>query len=130
PGPAGSVRWSGSCRDGLVEGTGTLEILFGGKLAGRYEGPVVAGQLQGHGVMVFGDSDSRYEGDWRASTRHGHGVQTWKDGSRYDGGWKDNKASGSGAFIDRNGNNWVGTWLGGCLRQPDRRAVRFGVGIG
>ncbi len=96
-----TISWSGSCVDGMADGSGTLQYFVGGTPGTRYEGEMRGGRADGHGVDVSPDG-TRYEGEWRNNAAHGHGIYT-KDGNRYEG-----------------------DWVNGCLKQG---AVELAVGV-
>lgn len=64
PQPQESVRWSGSCENGLAAGEGILQWYQKGRPSDRYEGGYQGGKRNGHGVVTFGNG-RRVEGDWR-----------------------------------------------------------------
>jgi hypothetical protein len=86
--PAGdiSVRWSGDCRHGYVNGRGTLQWFVNGRPAGRDEGEFRDGKLYGFGVRMTQDG-ARYEGDWRLGQAHGNGRYVAPNGNVLEGFW-------------------------------------------
>lgn len=93
---ADGVRWSGGCRNGLAEGTGTLEWLRQGRPAGTFVGQMRRGLANGHGESTSPDGGDRYEGDFRENKREGRGILFKADGSRYEGEFKNDLPEGHG----------------------------------
>jgi hypothetical protein len=94
-GPSASVDWTGSCKDGLADGRGTVIWINGNK----YEGDLKDGKYQGKGVFTF------------------------VAGYRYDGEFKDGKPNGQGMFTRPDGQVFRGVWNNGCFRQGNRWAA-------
>lgn len=144
PQPRESVTWSGTCPNGIAEGSGVLQwfdddrptdryegemrdgwengrgIATSTVIADRYEGEWRDGWRHGRGIYDFASGD-RYEGDWFEGLRTGQGTMVWADGARYDGEWLDSKPNGSGVYIDAADATFSGTWSRGCFRDGDRR---------
>lgn len=59
-----------------------------------YEGQVVDGVRQGHGILK--SAASSYVGQWEADQQHGRGQQKWPDGRVYEGEFKVGQFSGEG----------------------------------
>jgi hypothetical protein len=93
---ADGVRWSGACRNGLAEGTGTLQWLRGGRPAGTFVGELRTGLANGHGESTSPDGGERYEGDFHENKREGRGILFKADGSRYEGEFKNDQPDGHG----------------------------------
>ncbi len=64
PQPDESVRWSGSCKDGLADGQGTLQWIEKGQPDVRYDGEYHNGKRNGYGV-VTDPNGNRIAGEWR-----------------------------------------------------------------
>jgi hypothetical protein len=64
PQPHETIRWSGGCKGGYAQGTGTLQWFEDGRPSDRYEGDYQAGKRNGHGVVTQRNG-TRIEGDWR-----------------------------------------------------------------
>jgi hypothetical protein len=77
PGANESIRWSGACVNGLIEGEGVLTWYEGERLLGRDEGNFVAGKLSGRGKIESAEGWS-YEGAFP-----GNGVMRFPDGEEF-----------------------------------------------
>jgi hypothetical protein len=103
-----TFSWNGRCRDGRINGEGTLIIRdeHGNELT-RYKGEFKDGKEDGHGVVKgTGPGYGSYQGTMALF--------------RYDGEWQNGFPNGPGLFvIDQNGQEatYKGTWSNGCLRQ-------------
>lgn len=134
PQPDESIHWTGSCRDGLADGTGILswygkdktkevEREAGGFRKGRMSGhgiqtfangnkvvgDFVDGRMNGRGILTRADGE-RYAGSWRQGKWEGFGTLTWKNGDRYFGFWHDGKRNGYGSQIWTGGGRYDGHW--------------------
>lgn len=94
PQPNEKIKWTGGCKDGIAEGSGTLTWFENGKEQSAYNGHLQSGKYEGHVVRTSPDG-SRYEGEFKNGTSNGYGIDTYADGSRWEGTWKDGeKVSG------------------------------------
>lgn len=109
-----SITWSGSCADGVAEGTGVLQWFLGAKVDQRYAGAVRAGRPNGRGTYTWSDG-TWYEGEFRDYEMTGHGLMMSPNGDWYRGEWHDGRANGQGTaqFVD--GFTYVGIWRDGCI---------------
>lgn len=82
-----TAKWSGGCRDGYVEGYGTLHWYKDDKLTGTYVGSFSKGNMQGKGVYVWADG-SKYDGEYKESWQNGLGKLTLVRGSSAIGSYK------------------------------------------
>ena len=80
PRPGESVRWSGGCRDGLLDGPGTLIWLDDGVEYERDEGVFRAGELHGEALITFA-AGGRIQGRYRNGARDGEFVVERPDGT-------------------------------------------------
>src|SRR5690242_10667307 len=82
-----------------------------------YEGPIVKGQLEGDGQMIWSDGKT-YEGRFVAGVIDGEGKLTLPSGIRYEGKFHtDHDMTGHGNFIySDTGDKYDGTIIGG---KPD-----------
>ena len=120
---AAMIRWTGACKDGFIEGMGTLEWQTGGKTSGRDEG-----QWRG-GRQVSGSQSwagARYDGEFADGFPAGHGVLAIGD-SRYEGTFAGGKPNGKGVMTSPSGT-FEGGWTDGCFNGKDRRAA-IGVAL-
>ncbi|KAJ7393490.1 Alsin [Desmophyllum pertusum] len=81
----------------------------------EYTGQFVKGELNGHGIMMYGDG-SRYEGEWIENQREGEGKLISKDGSIYEGSFHNHRRHGEGKWMFSNGDVYEGDWVND-LRQ-------------
>jgi hypothetical protein len=132
PQPNETVRWSGACKDGFIEGPGTLQWFEDGKLtsvnqttyiAGKsngyakfsnlkekftYEGDVLNGQSHGYGEFRNIQTGMSYTGEFWEDNLHGLGEMVFADGRRLQGRWKENKRDGFFVETHTNGNIYQG----------------------
>jgi len=113
-----SATWSGSCKDGLAEGTGVVQWFRGGLPFERDEGRWQAGRQVGVGLQIW--PTGRYEGEVRDGMPHGHGRLIVGD-ARYEGEFTAGKPNGAGTLRNAKGV-FEGIWKGGCFRDGTRRA--------
>ena len=142
--PESTVTWSGTCKNGFMDGKGILQWFKSGKPTDRYEGDLKDGYYDGFGTY-FWDGGNRYDGQLKKGFFHGkavhtytngnrfvgeykddqrsHGTMTFANGSRYEGDWSDDKAHGAGTLKSADGQSFTGTWTNGCIRLGNRRAA-------
>jgi hypothetical protein len=148
-----AMTWSGKCKRGRADGTGTLEIRLDDKVVERYEGPMRDGAAEGRGTQEWRDgtkyagefrggapngrgvttfpNGGAYDGEHRTGLPHGTGVYTWRNGARYDGEFADGRADGQGTYtlpsVDvpsaSGAGVYSGRWSKGCFRDGLRWAV-------
>ena len=110
-----AIRWSnGSAYDGNVvagrmQGDGVLTNAGGD----RFEGRFAQGALDGRGTAVWANGD-RYDGEWRAGKASGRGVQVWADGRTYDGEWRNDQPNGHGIVTRKDGSRFEGEFADGA----------------
>ena len=80
----------------------------------RYVGEWRNGLMNGTGVLDMWTRE-RYEGKFIGGRRNGHGRCDFPNGQIYIGRWKDGKPHGKGQFIDPRdgGSKFFGTWVKG-----------------
>ena len=83
-------------------------------LEARYEGFVLNGKPEGHGIAYY-DNGHIYEGDWQDGKKSGRGTYTWPDESRYEGQWVADDMSGLGTYYYPNGNRFEGEFKKGIF---------------
>ena len=116
PGPGWIVDTRTGCRVWNANPKSNLSVSWSGPCQNRV--------AQGHGVLQWSANDrpdDRYEGDLVAGKYDGHGIWTSPDGFRYEGGWHDGKANGAGELTTKTAT-YNGRWTNGCFRDGDRRA--------
>ena len=134
PAPRESILWTGDCRDGKLEGAGTLTWIVEGELlntrsgdwhAGRAVGPGIVhradrvtiegtwvdGEVEGFVVARYPDGSPLFVGQWVHGSAEGHGTSYYLDGSRYEGEWKAGVRAGHGVFTTALGDRYDGDWV-------------------
>ena len=112
-----TIRWTGGCKDGFVEGMGTLEWQRSGKAYERDEGQWRGGrQVRGSQVWPGG----QYEGQFADSIPNGRGVLIFGD-ARYEGLFVNGKPNGKGTLTSASGS-FDGNWTDGCFNDGKHRA--------
>jgi len=124
PQPNESVSWSGSCANGLAQGSGKLQWLLNNKAYETDEGQWNEGRQIGRGTQDW--SSGRYDGEIMNGEPHGRGVLTLRT-ARYEGELRNGKPNGTGIVTNMSGV-FKGTWKDGCL-VGDKRKIAFGVPI-
>ncbi len=114
-----SVRWAGSCVNGLAEGKGKLDWLKSGTVIETDDGEWRAGHQVGRAVQVW--SGGRYEGEVKDGLPHGPGTLTIQAG-RYEGEFKNGKADGTGT-LRTGGKSYQGAWVAGCHVSGKEKAA-------
>jgi len=77
---------------------------------GSYEGEMVGGQREGHGLCKYRNG-SIYEGEWVQGKRNGRGIMHFVSGAEYDGEWVENERSGHGVMKYKDSSCYEGQWL-------------------
>lgn len=96
-----AARWTGACRAGFAEGSGTLEWGDGR----TYTGTLRRGRPNGQGVQVW-PNGTRYSGGWRDGVREGFGTLHMPDGRRYVGRFAHDRPTGEGEFLSPMGTRY------------------------
>ena len=118
-----TIRWTGACKDGLVEGMGVLEWQRGGKSYERDEGQWRGGrQINGSQMWPGG----QYDGQFADSLPNGRGVLIFGD-ARYEGMFLSGKPNGKGTMTNASGV-FEGDWTDGCFNDGKHRAA-IGVSL-
>ena len=113
-----TIRWNGGCKDGFVEGMGTLEWQRGSKTHERDEGQWRAGrQIMGSQTWPGG----QYDGQFADSLPNGRGVLILGD-ARYEGLFLNGKPNGKGTLTSASGS-FDGNWADGCFNDGKHRAA-------
>jgi hypothetical protein len=122
PQPNETVTWTGSCSDGMAQGTGVLQWFESGRLGDRFEGSIRDGKPTGHGVVASADG-TRYDGDFGDGTMNGHGELTLPNGDHYDGEWRNGRPNGVGRFVSAINGTYDGVWRDGCFKDGKKRVA-------
>jgi|GEM_PF-2967273 TonB family protein len=109
-----TVRWSGTCPNGLATGNGTAQWFRDGKPGETSTADYVDGKRTGKGVIVYSNGN-RYEGDFVENKRSGKGVFTWKNGNHYEGEYVGGRRTGKGVFTTPDGCRLEGDFANGKL---------------
>ena len=118
-----TIRWTGGCKDGFVEGMGALEWQREGKTYERDEGQWRGGrQMSGSQGWPGG----QYDGQLAGGLPSGRGVLSLGD-ARYEGLFLNGKPNGKGTLTNASGS-FEGNWTDGCFNDGKRRAA-IGVSV-
>lgn len=85
--PIVTVYWDGDCVDGVANGAGQLRVHIDEIPFCTFDGTLINGKAQGHGVLISPDN-SRYEGEFRDNKMHGHGAIISIDGKKLEGNYE------------------------------------------
>lgn len=108
PQPEETVKWSGECLNGKVNGIGTLSWSIGDQYIGEYKN----GNMNGQGTYSWQKGD-QYTGEWKNNHIHGQGTFTFVNGDKFEGQWKDDQMHGQGTYTFVNGKKIEGIWENG-----------------
>jgi hypothetical protein len=119
-----SIKWLGSCANGLAEGHGIAQWFRSNIPIETDEGDWREGRQTGKGSQSW--SSGRYDGELADGEPNGRGVLTLPK-LRYDGEFRNGRPNGVGTMT--NGKDiYQGTWKEGCF-QDDKRKAAIGVPI-
>ena len=82
------------------------------RFSGQFLLDPVSRSYSGEGKVTWASGDS-YEGELVRGAREGHGVFVWVDGQRYDGHWRDDQPNGRGRLDFVNGDRYEREVAGG-----------------
>lgn len=128
-----SVLWTGHCRNGRLDGEGTLTWVLDGDLLntrtggwrdGRAVGAGVVrkadgvtieadwvdGEVEGFVIARYPDGSPLFVGTWVHGAAQGKGTAYYLDGSRYEGEWVQGQRDGHGVFTTTLGDRYDGDW--------------------
>ena len=113
PGDDEAISWSGGCVDGKAEGEGVLAWFAQGTLAGRYQGPMIAGMANGNGTLYMVDNKVgsgylRVEGQFSQSFIDGYVRVTEADGGSFEGRIDELTMNGEGIWRSADGGMYEG----------------------
>ena len=112
-----TITWSGHCKDGFVDGAGTVAWFSEGKVNGITSGTFKEGKLTGKGYVTL--PHPAYSGV-SVGKRNADVRRTWPFGSRLDGDFRENQLIGDGIITTPNGQKVV-------VIQIDGKLVRKGA---
>jgi len=90
------VKWDGKCKDGFVNGIGSLSWITNGKTTEKHEGEWKDGKANGWVTSFFLESGNKYIGPYRDGERNGLGTYIWENGDVYKGEFKNGLLDGYG----------------------------------
>lgn len=126
PGKDTTFTWTGECKDGYVEGTGTLQWMEAGETSDKYIGQYFHGREHGKGSFVWVARGARYEGDFVFGLRSGKGAQSFANGERYEGDWTSDLPNGKGVQIWIKGARYEGDFVNGQMHGQGTLTLRNG----
>ena len=112
PVPEHSVKFTGTCVEGFLQGHGIVIWYENDKQTGKSEGFYIKGKLVGQGVRTFADGD-KYVGEFKDGKYGGQGAYTHANGDRYVGEFKDGKYGGQGQYTTAAGDKLIGIFKNG-----------------
>ena len=112
PQPFETITWSGQCKDGFVDGAGTVAWFSGGKVNGITSGTFKEGKLTGKGYVTL--PHAIYTGV-NVGKRKVDVRRTWPFGSRLEGEFLENQLIGDGIITTPSGQKVVVTQIDGKL---------------
>ena len=120
--------WSGGCKDGKLDGEGTLIWFENDKHIGRYHGQMKNGRANGFGRTEFASGD-KYEGNHLDGKKHGYGEYyhgsayfkgEFKDGEFWNG---TGKSAGGQGFLDYSMHDYK--WVNGTKILNDEETPKY-----
>ena len=118
PQPFEAITWSGHCKDGFVDGTGTVAWFSEGKVNGITSGTFKEGKLSGKGYVILPHAVHTRVNVRKRSVDV---RRTWPFGSRLDGNFLENQLIGDGIITTPNGQKVIVIQVDGKLVR--KRAV-------
>jgi len=104
--------------------TGQADVCLPSGLS--YQGTLVRGIRQGHGLLTFKDG-ATFEGEFVSGEPHGVGICIWPDKSRYEGAVRRGMRHGEGKmFHAPTGSEYSGGWVGS--QREGWGVMRYGCG--
>lgn len=101
-------KYSGTFKDNLFQGEGTLVLPDGLKYQGNFE----KGEIDGDGKLYYIDG-KRFEGSFKGL--NAEGIMYYTDGSKYLGSIVSGKEDGEGIFMDASNHSKQGVWKEGLV---------------
>jgi len=114
PHPIETIKWSGRCKDGYIEGAGTVQWYSEGKVNCVSSGTFKGGKLSGKGYVTMPYADYKRV---NVGKRDFNFHRIWPSGSRLDGVFVEDQLVGDGIMTKPNGQKVV-------VNQIDGRLVR------
>ena len=126
PGADTTFTWTGACKDGYVDGEGTMKWVENGELGNTYIGQYSRGKEHGAGTFIWLTSGAIYKGGFINGLRGGKGVQTFADGERYDGNWGNDLPNGKGVYLWAKGARYEGDFVNQLMHGYGTLTLRNG----
>ncbi|MGK5094121.1 hypothetical protein WDW89_19165, partial [Deltaproteobacteria bacterium TL4] len=125
PSLGGTAHWSGSCKDGKLDGDGQLvmtdrqqkELTMEGTFKAGYPAGVTQVKFSNGSIAVIDYQPNRavgyaiwttgayqgevYQGEYQGFARAGIGKLTWANGDSYQGQWRNNQINGMGQWANK-----------------------------
>src|SRR5688572_6678528 len=99
-----TARWSGACKDGFIEGPGTLQWFEDGELTAIEQSTFIAGKANGYSKYSDLKRKYAYEGDVLNGLAHGYGEsRNIDEGRTLTGEFWEGNAHGLGEMVFANG---------------------------
>ncbi len=111
-----SITWTGACKDGYLDGVGTLSWTVNGQPDGSTSGNFTKGKIDGQGVRLF-KSGNRYEGSFQDDQPSGEGKMTYPNGAVYVGSFVAGRRQGHGVVTFPTGQRYEGEFKVGFVGQ-------------
>lgn len=112
PQPFETITWSGRCKDGFVDGAGTIAWFSEGKVNGITSGNFKEGKLTGKGYVTLPHAADT---GVNVGKRNFDVRRTWPFGSRLDGEFLEGRLLGDGIITTPQGRSVVVTQIDGKL---------------
>jgi len=122
PGADMAFTWTGDCKNGYIDGVGTLQWYEKGVPGDKYVDQYLRGKAHGRGVFTWTFPSARYEGDFLDGQRSGKGVQFFANGDRYEGDWRNDFPNGKGLYIWINEDRYQGDFVDG---KPQGKGIEI-----
>ena len=153
PVPNERIVWSGGCKDGWLDGQGTLEWYVGDELEstcqttmlrGRatgftklngvrdkfvIEAEFLDGRAHGYGTSHISETGQRYVGDFWQGKHQGLGTVYFPTGIVKQGQFKDGQLTGFMTETHPNGNRYIGVAVEALLEGPVTQVLPSGARV-
>ena len=112
PHPMETIKWSGRCKDGFIDGAGKVQWFSEGKPNGVSSGTFKEGKLTGKGYVTIPYADYKRV---NVGKRDFNFRRVWPSGSRLDGEFLADQLVGDGVITKPNGQKVVVNQIEGLL---------------
>jgi hypothetical protein len=117
--------WNGTCKDGLIDGSGILRLFEGDSLILISNCTYIGGYRNGESIDSFVNG-TVYYGNYVNGLKEGKGKMVYSDGGYYDGDWKNGEHEGKGKMVisvKGGGGSYEGDWKNGKMEGNGRLVV-------